>query len=169
MKTAAIAAAVLAAWVGVVKLGGDDPNPYARAADRPAGARLVQGKDVRWWAARAIRARQAANARARTIRRLRRGRLALIERPYEHAARLAAIAYHVDAAMLIRIGRCETANWAHFTNPNSGAAGPWQFLAGTWQTTPYARFSPYDPDAAALAAAWMHSRTIDRGNEWSCR
>lgn len=36
-----------------------------------ASRELYQGKPIRWWAARAVQARKDANARARTIRRLR--------------------------------------------------------------------------------------------------
>ena len=44
------------------------------------------------------------------------------------------------------------------TNASSGAAGLYQFMSGTWQSTPYRRHSPYHPRWAALAAMWMWSR-----------
>ena len=52
-------------------------------------------------------------------------------------------------------------------NPRSGAAGPLQFLYGTWMTTPQGKagYSRYDPYASRQAARWM----IDAGrlHEWS--
>jgi hypothetical protein len=168
VKRAAIAVAFLAAFALAVWLGGDDPHAAGAtpAAVHTVAAERVQGKDVVWWARRAVQARKDANARAAVIRRLRHVRLVQFVPPYEHAAELAAIAYQVDASTLIRKGRCESANWTRFHN-KSGASGPWQFLLSTWLSTPYASYSPYDPEAAALAAAWMHAH--GRGGEWVCR
>ena len=160
-------AGLLGAAILAVGWFGPDPHPPA-AADAATVARdTYQGRDVRWWANHAVQARKDANARKVVIRRLRHARLAQFEPPYEHAATLAAIAYDVNATTLIRKGRCESINWTKFTNTTSHAMGPWQFLSTTWATTPFARFSPYDPIAAALAAAWMHR--VGRGSEWSCR
>jgi hypothetical protein len=166
VKRAAIIAAVVALCVLAVLavLAGGDP--YAHAATKGASVELVQGKGVEWWARRAVQARKDANARGLVLRRLRHARLVKFEPPYEHAAKLAAIAYGVDAATLIRKGRCESSGWTRFHN-TSGASGPWQFLPSTWASTPYAADSPYDPVAAALAAAWMHR--VGRGGEWVCR
>jgi hypothetical protein len=87
------------------------------------------------------------------------------------ALQLAAIAYRVDAGTLIRKADCETGGtFSPFAlNHRSGAAGVMQFLASTWHSTPYARFSRFDPYANALAAAYMHSPAVGRGGEWSCR
>jgi hypothetical protein len=168
VKRLAVALLWLILFAIAVKVGGDDPNPAA-ASQTPATAAgtLVQGKPVQWWARRAVQARKDANARGQTIRRLRQARLVQFRPPYEHAAKLAAIAFGVDAGTLIRKGRCESARWTRFTNHRSHALGPWQFLPSTWSSTPYASFSPYDADAAALAAARMHAH--GRGSEWSCQ
>jgi soluble lytic murein transglycosylase-like protein len=48
-------------------------------------------------------------------------------------------------------------NW-RATNASSGAAGLYQFMPGTWRTTPYRRYSPYHPKWSALAAMWMWKR-----------
>jgi soluble lytic murein transglycosylase-like protein len=44
------------------------------------------------------------------------------------------------------------------TNASSGAAGLYQFMPRTWQSTPYRHHSPYQPRWAALAAMWMWAR-----------
>ena len=44
------------------------------------------------------------------------------------------------------------------TNASSGAAGLYQFMPRTWQSTPYRHHSPYHPKWAALAAMWMWKR-----------
>ena len=48
-------------------------------------------------------------------------------------------------------------NW-RATNASSGAAGLYQFMPGTWASTPYGRYSPYHPKWSALAAMWMWKR-----------
>jgi hypothetical protein len=143
---------------------------------------LYQGHGAHWWAKRAVRARRQANHSRGLLLDRRRRIVNTLEPVYERAAKLAAIAYDVDAATLIRKGRCESADWTRFTSSISSAEGPWQFLTrgmvrrygdhelvdgGTWATTPFWAYSPYDPYAAALAAAWMHS--VGRGGEWVCQ
>lgn len=137
------------------------------AAAAPAAVATIDGKGVQWWAHRSRHNGAQARAEARTIRKLREKLLARQRPAYEHAARLAAALEDVSAETLIRKGRCETTDWLHLTNATSGARGPWQFLPSTWATTPLAGFSPYDPLAAALAAAWMHAH--GRGGEWACQ
>lgn len=44
------------------------------------------------------------------------------------------------------------------TNSSSGAAGLFQFMPGTWASTPYRNKSPYSPKWAALGAMWMWDR-----------
>lgn len=159
----ALVASITVATVGT--------QPPTTTSSRPAAVPVrVDGHGVRWWAGRARANRAAArwqHQRAGRLEQLLRRRIVEPRQSvYEHSATLAAIAYGVDAATLIRKGRCESARWTRFLNTASGAAGPWQFLASTWATTPYAAFSPYDPLAAALAAAWMHG--AGRGKEWSC-
>jgi hypothetical protein len=166
-----------AAWVllfaAIVVFGPDTPNPYTHTANaaavRGTQVQLVQGKGVEWWSRRAVQARKDANARARTIRRLKH--VIAGSTKIQTAIDLAAITYHVDAGELSHKASCESTG-GHGYNPyaknrSSTAAGLFQFLDTTWASTPYARFSPYDPLAAALAAGWMHAH--GRGSEWVCR
>ncbi len=64
------------------------------------------------------------------------------------------------------IARVESRNDPNATNPRSGAAGLFQFLRGTWLSTPQGKagLSPYDPQAATDAAQWMVK--VGRINEW---
>jgi hypothetical protein len=72
-------------------------------------------------------------------------------------------------AELWRKARCETGGTFSPRSYNnwSGASGLFQFLASTWQSTPYRAFSVMNPYANALAAGWMHS--VGRGGEWACQ
>jgi hypothetical protein len=49
-------------------------------------------------------------------------------------------------------------------NRRSGARGLGQFLPSTWATTPYARYSIFDPAANRAAVGWMLS--VGRGGEF---
>lgn len=163
----------VALFLAAALVGGDDPNPYtapaAAAATKSASIELVQGKGVVWWSRHAVQARKDANARAHTIRRLKH--VIAADVTIQQAIDLAAIAYGVDDGTLSRKASCESTG-GHGYNPHakstrSTAAGLFQFLDTTWASTPYARFSPYNPLAAALAAAWMHAN--HRGGEWVCQ
>jgi soluble lytic murein transglycosylase-like protein len=67
---------------------------------------------------------------------------------------------------MLRVARCESNLDPSAYNPRSGASGLFQFLPGTWRTTPFAGNSIFDPWASANAAAWMWS--VGRRGEWSC-
>lgn len=153
---------------------GPDGRPASLPRTARAGERTIQGKGIAWWANHAVQARKDANARARTIRRLRRA--VHTSTTIEDAIRLAAVVYHVDPRMLERKASCESTG-GHGYNPHAighrqvageRPVGLFQFLPSTWRSTPFARFSPFDPLAAALAAGWMHG-PAHRGTEWACR
>lgn len=86
----------------------------AGAATGPRSESLYQGRSARWWARRAVQARKDANARGRTIRRLR----ATLER--------GLIPWY-----WIRVGSCESGLRWHYDGP-SGFDGALQFHPGTW-------------------------------------
>jgi hypothetical protein len=132
-------------------------------------AETYQGKTAYWWAHRAVQARKDANARGRTIRRLKTELRNRHQFSSVRAIGLASVAYHVSFSTLYRKASCETGGTLspYARNRSSSASGLFQFLTSTWASTPYARYSIWDPYANSLAAAWMHAH--GRGGEWSCR
>lgn len=130
-----------------------------------------QGKNAEWWAKRAQQARKDANARAVTIKALRRE---LAHDPsIREAVALASVAYPqmppCSAWAIIRHESLMTPDPAHAKNPSSSASGLYQFLFSTWMSTPYGKagFSIWSPYAQSLAAGWMH--TVGRSGEWNIR
>ena len=57
----------------------------------------------------------------------------------------------------INVAWCESRYHPNSVNSDSGASGLFQFLPSTWSGTPYASYSPFDPQINALAAAWLYS------------
>lgn len=78
----------------------------------------------------------------------------------------AAHRYGQSPAAMIAVARCESALNPRAVNRSSGASGLFQFMPGTWRTTPYAAQNIFDPVANANAAAWMWS--VGRRGEWVC-
>lgn len=68
---------------------------------------------------------------------------------------------------MVRVARCESLHDPNAVNPYSGASGLFQFMPGTWATTPFADQDIFDPVANANAAGWMWS--VGRRNEWTCQ
>lgn len=79
----------------------------------------------------------------------------------------AADAYGQPRADMLRVARCESVLDPGAVNPYSGASGLFQFMPGTWLTTPFANEDIFDPVSNANAAAWMWS--VGRRNEWTCQ
>lgn len=143
---------------------------------QPAHTVTVQGryqhKDIRWWAAHAVRARRDANqqarnslARGRTIRRLQGEARVRWSGTVDYALRLAAAAYAgppfygPSYSKLRAVAYCESTLSA--TADNGRYHGLMQL---GW--APFG-FSPYDPVASALSAA----QTVVRDGswrQWSC-
>jgi uncharacterized protein YraI len=78
----------------------------------------------------------------------------------------AADTYGQSRSAMLAVAQCESLLDPYATNAWSGAAGLFQFLPGTWATTPWAGYNIYDPVANANAAAWMWS--VGRRGEWVC-
>lgn len=78
----------------------------------------------------------------------------------------AALRYGQSPEAMLAVARCESNLNPTDVNPYSGASGLFQFLPGTWKTTPYAGYSILDAWANANAAAWMWS--VGRRGEWVC-
>lgn len=79
----------------------------------------------------------------------------------------AADTYGQPRADMLRVARCESVLDPTAVNPSSGASGLFQFMPGTWRTTPFADQDIFDPVANANAAAWMWAN--GRRNEWVCQ
>ncbi|MBA3450743.1 MAG: transglycosylase SLT domain-containing protein [Chloroflexia bacterium] len=79
----------------------------------------------------------------------------------------AAKKYGQSANDMERVARCESALNPCAVNRSGPYYGLFQFLESTWKTTPYAGSSIYDPEAQALATAWMWKE--GRKNEWACK
>ena len=78
----------------------------------------------------------------------------------------AAVRYGQSPSAMLAVARCESNLDPNVVNRSSGASGLFQFMPGTWRTTPYASSSIFDPWANANAAAWMWS--VGRRGEWVC-
>jgi hypothetical protein len=152
----------------VVSRGGDSP-------DRVVGYGQVrfEGLGPEKWAQRYRRAHRHELELERKVVELRRGlarqrRLVLASPHVVEAINLACATYG-HCSTLWRKAKCETGGTfdPKAENPSSSASGLFQFLDGTWRSTPYRVFSPTSPYASALAAGWMHDN--GRGGEWACR
>jgi hypothetical protein len=147
----ALASAVL--YLAISGIGKADDPP----APDPAPVNVkVQGKTAAGWHVVAERYLSRSRSLQVAIRR---------DPEVSTALNLACVVYG-HCSELWRKARCESHLWRYAHNP-SGASGLLQFLPSTWASTPYRRFSVFDPYANALAAGWMHAN--HRGNEWSCR
>lgn len=136
------------------------PEPRYQGRTIHQWARLARVKD------RQLRQERKNSAkRGRTIKELRREVLRRWD--YPRLIQIAAKVYGVSGSMLERKARCESGNFTDFYNEKSQASNVMQFLPSTWATTPFGRFYIFDPFAAVLAGAWMHS--VGRGGEWECR
>ena len=67
----------------------------------------------------------------------------------------------------MNVAWCESRYHPNSVNSDSGASGLFQFLPSTWAFTPYAKYSPFNPQYNALAAAWLYKR--DGPNQWVCQ
>jgi hypothetical protein len=79
----------------------------------------------------------------------------------------AAKKYDQSNKAMERVARCESSLDPCAYNKSGPYYGLFQFLKSTWKTTPYKDEDIYDPEAQALAAAWMWKQ--GRKNEWACQ
>ena len=68
---------------------------------------------------------------------------------------------------MLRVATCESNLDPSAVNSSSGASGLFQFMPGTFASTPYADQDIFDAWASANAAGWMWS--VGRRNEWECQ
>jgi uncharacterized protein YraI len=79
----------------------------------------------------------------------------------------AAANYGQNGDDMLRVAQCESGLDPSNVTPPYSASGLFQFLPGTWASTPFANEDIFDPVANANAAAWMWS--VGRRNEWVCQ
>lgn len=80
----------------------------------------------------------------------------------------AAAAYYGQSGDdMLRVARCESGLDPYNVTPPYSASGLFQFLPGTWATTPYANADIFDPVANAFATGWMWAN--GRRGEWVCQ
>jgi hypothetical protein len=135
---------------------GTGPEPVPTPTTTIQIEERVQGRTARQWHKVAARYLQSTRVLRHAIR---------FDPETTTAIGLACTVYG-NCATLWRKASCESHLYRYAHN-SSGASGLFQFLPGTWRSTPFGRFSIYDPYANALAAGWMHAR--GRGGEWVCR
>lgn len=78
----------------------------------------------------------------------------------------AALRFGQAPSDAIRVATCES-GLDPSQNNSGGAEGLFQFMPGTWATTPYASMSIFNAWASANAAMWMWSH--GRRGEWVCQ
>ncbi len=69
----------------------------------------------------------------------------------------------------LAVARCESGFNPNAKNPSSSASGVFQFLSGTWRTTSYAGYSPFNAWANIQAAHQVFVRDGYSWREWSCQ
>lgn len=156
---------MLAAMIGVLTIATPAPADEPPVVETVYVETTYQGKNVNWWARRAVQARKDANKRGRTIKRLKK--VLAYDATVVEAINLATVTYGVSGATMWRKARCESRLRPYAKNRSSTAAGLFQFLDSTWASTPFGRFSVYSPYANAMAAGWMHAH--GRSGEWVCK
>ncbi len=79
----------------------------------------------------------------------------------------AADYYGQSRSSMLRVATCESNLDPSNVTPPYSASGLFQFLPGTWASTPYASSDIFDPVASAFATGWMWS--VGRRGEWVCQ
>ena len=73
------------------------------------------------------------------------------------------------AGAALNVARCESGLNPAATNPSSGAAGVFQIMPSTFDTTPEAGSSPYNAYANIVAAHYIFVRDGYSWREWTCQ
>lgn len=126
------------------------------ATAEPTQEATYQGKTAKWWAKRAVQARKDANARGRTIRRLRR----TIERSRWHVSPTAAIqvVFGSFATQAMAVAWCES---KYSTGAENG-----QYLGLFQMGSRERRLYGHGPDAITQARA-AYAYFVASGRDWS--
>lgn len=80
----------------------------------------------------------------------------------------AAAAYYGQSGDdMLRVAMCESNLDPYNVTPPYSASGLFQFLPGTWASTPYAGADIFNPVSSAFATGWMWAN--GRRGEWVCQ
>lgn len=80
----------------------------------------------------------------------------------------ASIHWNQSYLQMLRVATCESRlNPRARNTQGSGATGLFQFMPGTWASTPYGRYSIWSAKYQSLATGWMWN--AGRKSEWSCQ
>lgn len=152
---------IFAGGMATVALSGD-AHAVVEVTVTVERERLIEGKPIAWWRARAVHNRLQVNRLKRTL---------LYHPSTVEALKLASVVYRVPYTLLYWKASCESTGGRGLKpkakNRRSTAKGLGQFLDSTWASTPFAGFSVYSVFANALAMGWMHSQPVGRGGEWA--
>jgi soluble lytic murein transglycosylase-like protein len=159
------AACVTLAISSAVALGASAGGSGSYAQPQPTAASTT-GASARHAAALRAQLRRERRAHAAELRRLSHvlRHVYGTDQMVQSALTLASITYGVDRSRLAAISFRES-RWRPWAYNPSGASGLFQFMPGTWRGTPQGKagMSPFDPLAAAMAAAWE----VRYGAGWS--
>lgn len=165
MRRAIAPLAVAAALAGGFSFGfAQNPPPAPPVPEAVPTAPSVPARKL----VKAVDQRRAAERQVRALRATLR-----TSPDFEVSLQLAAIAYGQDWRHLYRCALSEGARGAerrdrHNVRPNragSGAFSSFQFMRGTFLSTPFAGLDWSRQDVQAHAAAWMWS--VGRRGEWA--
>ena len=140
-------------------------NRQTRQGERVLGYGQIRfrGLGPERWAKRTHEWRQAYLGARRELATARH--LLLRQPTVTEAINLACLTYG-SCSTLRRRAECES-NLNPRAQNSSGASGLYQFMAETFQRTPYGRMSIWSPYANAMAAGWMEAH--GKGGQWVCR
>lgn len=164
--------AILASAVWATLAGGET-KPIRQESSQQ---QTYQGKTIRWWADRTVKARREANASALEVKQLRRTlkhspsvreavEIATTAYPELTQSRAWCIIGHESKGYVYARNRSAVWNGEH-------ATGLFQFLPSTFHSTPYGKYSIYSPYAQAMAAGYAHKMGWGFGHggwTWTCR
>ena len=141
---------------------GSTSNPYCLADHE----RCWQDKGAEYWHWQTVKLEKKVQ---RLEDRLTNQRRLATTGTVDYAYRLAAASFGVPYSEIRAVGACESGHDPSAKNSSSTASGVMQFLDSTWDRTPFAGFSVFDPIANVLAGGWLWRHDGGSWREWACK